>query len=60
MIGCGLVQNFLPIFLSEWLSNLEVTLLTSYSFVYRLIFRCYAELSTLSTIDAKIISLYLF
>ncbi len=60
MIGCGLVQNFLPIFLPEWLSNLEVTLLTSYSFVYRLIFRCYAELSTLSTIDAKIISLYLF
>ncbi len=60
MIGCGLVQNFLPIFLPEWLSNLEVTLLTSYSFVYRLIFRCYAKLSTLSTIDAKIISLYLF
>ena len=60
MIGCGLVQNFSAIFFVEWLSNLEVTLLTSYSFVYRLIFRYYAELSTLSTIDAKIISLYLF
>ena len=60
MIGCGLVQNFSPIFLPEWLSNLEVTLLTSYSCVYRLIFRYYTELSTLSTIDAKIISLYLF
>lgn len=60
MIGCGLVQNFLPIFLPEWLSNLEVTLLTSYSHIYRLIFRYYIELSTLSTFDAKIISLYLF
>lgn len=60
MIGCGLVQNFLPIFLPEWLSNLEVTLLTSYPHFYRLIFRYYDELSTLSTIDAKIISLYLF
>ena len=60
MMGCGLVQNFSAVFLPEWLSNLEVTLLTSYSFVYRLIFRYYAELSTLSTIDAKIISLYLF
>ena len=60
MIGCGLVQNFSAIFLPEWLSNLEVTLLTSYSFIYRLIFRYYTELSTLSTIDAKIISLYLF
>ena len=60
MIGCGLVQNFSAIFLPEWLSNLEVTLLTSYSFVYRLIFRYYTELSTLSTVDAKIISLYLF
>ena len=60
MMGCGLVQNFSAIFLPEWLSNLEVTLLTSYSFVYRLIFRYYTELSTLSTIDAKIISLYLF
>ena len=60
MIGCGLVQNFLPVFLPEWLSNLEVTLLTSYSHIYRLIFRYYTELSTLSTIDAKIISLYLF
>ena len=60
MMACGLVQNFSAVFLPEWLSNLEVTLLTSYSFVYRLIFRYYAELSTLSTIDAKIISLYLF
>ena len=60
MMGCGLVQNFSAVFLPEWLSNLEVTLLTSYSFVYRLIFRYYTELSTLSTIDAKIISLYLF
>lgn len=60
MIDCGLVQNFLPIFLPEWLSNLEVTLLTSYPHFYRLIFRYYTELSTLSTIDAKIISLYLF
>ena len=60
MIGCGLVQNFSAIFLPEWLSNLEVTLLTSYSFIYRLIFRYYTELSTVSTIDAKIISLYLF
>lgn len=60
MIGCGLVQNFLPIFLPEQLSNLEVTLLTSYPHFYRLIFRYYTELSTLSTIDAKIISLYLF
>lgn len=60
MIGCGLVQNFLPIFLPEWLSNLDVTLLTSYSHIYRLIFRYYTKLSTLSTIDAKIISLYLF
>ena len=60
MIGCGLVQNFSAVFLPGNLSNLEVTLLTSYSFVYRLIFRYYAELSTLSTIDAKIISLYLF
>lgn len=60
MIGCGLVQNFLTIFLPEWLSNLDVTLLTSYSHIYRLIFRYYTELSTLSTIDAKIISLYLF
>lgn len=60
MIGCGLVQNFLPIFLPEWLSNLEVTLLTSYPHFYCLIFRYYTELSTLSTIDAKIISLYLF
>ena len=60
MMSCGLVQNFSAVFLPEWLSNLEVTLLTSYSFVYRLIFRYYAELSTLSTIDAKIISLYLF
>jgi len=60
MIGCGLVQNFLSIFLPEWLSNLEVTLLISYPHFYRLIFRYYDELSTLSTIDAKIISLYLF
>lgn len=60
MIGCGLVQNFLPIFLPEWLSNLEVTLLTSYPHFYHLIFRYYTELSTLSTIGAKIISLYLF
>ena len=60
MIGCGLVQNFSAIFLPEWLSNLYVTLLTSYSHIYRLIFRYYTELSTLSTIDAKIISLYLF
>ena len=60
MIGCGLVQNFLPIFLPEQLSNLEFTLLTSYPHFYRLIFRYYTELSTLSTIDAKIISLYLF
>jgi len=60
MIGCGLVQNFLPIFLAEWLSNLDVTLLTSCSNIYHLIFRYYTELSTLSTIDAKIISLYLF
>lgn len=60
MIGCGLVQNFSAIFLAEWLSNLEVTLLTSYPHFYRLIFRYYTELSTLSTIDAKIISLYLF
>ena len=60
MIGCGLVQNFSAIFLVEWLSNLEVTLLTSYPHIYRLIFRYYTELSTLSTIDAKIISLYLF
>lgn len=60
MIGCGLVQNFLAIFLPEWLSNLDVTLLTSYSHIYRLIFRYYIELSTLSTFDAKIISLYLF
>ena len=60
MMACGLVQNFSAVFLPGKLSNLEVTLLTSYSFVYRLIFRCYAELSTLSTVDAKIISLYLF
>lgn len=60
MIGCGLVQNFSPIFLPEWLSNLDVTLLTSCSNIYHLIFRYYTELSTLSTIDAKIISLYLF
>ena len=60
MIGCGLVQNFSAIFLPEWLSNLEVILLTSYSHIYHLIFRYYTELSTLSTIDAKIISLYLF
>ena len=60
MIGCGLVQNFSAIFLVEWLSNLEVTLLTSYPHIYRLIFRYYTELSTLSTIGAKIISLYLF
>jgi len=60
MIGCGLVQNFLAIFLPEWLTNLDVTLLTSYSHIYRLIFRYYIELSTLSTFDAKIISLYLF
>ncbi len=44
MIGCGLVQNFLAIFLPEWLSNLDVTLLTSYSHIYRLIFRYYTEL----------------
>ena len=60
MMACGLMQNFSAVFLPGNLSNLEVTLLTSYSFVYRLIFRYYAELSTLSTIDAKIISLYLF
>ena len=30
MMGCGLVQNFSAVFLAEWLSNLEVTLLTSY------------------------------
>lgn len=60
MIGCGLVQNFSAVFLAEWLSNLEVTLLTSCSNIYHLIFRYYTELSTLSTIDAKIISLYLF
>ena len=60
MIGCGLVQNFSAIFLPEWLSNLDVTLLTSCSNIYHLIFRYYTELSTLSTINAKIISLYLF
>lgn len=60
MIGCGLVQNFSAIFLPECLSNLDVTLLTSCSNIYHLIFRYYTELSTLSTIDAKIISLYLF
>ena len=60
MIGCGLVQNFSAVFLAEWLSNLDVILLTSYSCFYCLIFRYYDELSTLSTIDAKIISLYLF
>lgn len=60
MIGCGLVQNFSAVFLPEWLSNLDVTLLTSCSNIYHLIFRYYTELSTLSTIDAKIISLYLF
>ena len=60
MMACGLVQNFSVVFLPGKLSNLEVTLLTSYSFVYRLIFRYYTELSTLSTVDAKIISLYLF
>ena len=60
MMACGLVQNFSVVFLPGKLSNLEVTLLTSYSHVYRLIFRYYTELSTLSTVDAKIISLYLF
>jgi len=60
MMACGLVQNFSAVFLLGNLSNLEVTLLTSYSFVYRLIFRYYTKLSTLSTVDAKIISLYLF
>ena len=60
MMACGLVQNFSAVFLPGKLSNLEVTLLTSYSFVYRLIFRYYTKLSTLSTVDAKIISLYLF
>ena len=60
MMACGLVQNFSAVFFPGNLSNLEVTLLTSYSHVYRLIFRYYTELSTLSTVDAKIISLYLF
>ena len=60
MMACGLVQNFSAVFLPGNLSNLEVTLLTSYSHVYHLIFRYYTELLTLSTVDAKIISLYLF